>query len=622
MQLGRCLGPLGGPRRPCPALARQLGSSLGAAWPQRRQPIANSAAPQHAATAAAGVAGGAPHAAPAAPLAGGPPPPQPQLPGLEEVLSRARAAVGEGLAGIKGGEVIVHGTGRHLGSPVAWTLRFRRDGAFYEEVRSKHLTFKWGHDGSADGACWEVDPAGVAKHLEYDDHESMLLALLVRSGVWLDAEAMAGRLEFRALHIGGGTTPQAPLREGAYADAGGGGSGGGGGVDPDAPAGGGSGAAGSSSGAAAAVSSSSSSPGGSAVAPAPPAIPPAPKGPSRRPSKRPRRISVSPRPTEAAGNGSSGGGGVKGPVYVDIALRGARMLARVELCPDTWHPVGFAQAVVGWDEPGAPQPPSLWAFEDWRQWAAPAAGLAAPAAAARAGAAHGGEQQRGPPPVVHFPLRVFHNATVGGVHEYHTTAVQLQRALISSVAYTIPLCTRLPVDASFDASQPAGTWIGNLPHAEITFRAPSGAEHRALFMLDSGAGGADLLFHGRASRELGLVTADEAAGRGDRSRVRSVRGVGGEAQAAMRVVLGELEWADWGGVRFEKLRALFSLRGGLDISLYSAGIIGADLINRRRVVVDYANARIGILAPEARGGGGSGSGGGGGGARPAPSAAA
>lgn len=41
---------------------------------------------------------------------------------------------------------------------------------------------------------------------------------------------------------------------------------------------------------------------------------------------------------------------------------------------------------------------------------------------------------------------------------------------------------------------------------------------------------------------------------------------------------------------------MFTLKGGLDISLYSAGIIGADLINRRRVVIDYPNKRVGILA--------------------------
>ena len=38
-------------------------------------------------------------------------------------------------------------------------------------MRGAHLAFKWGHDGTPDGACWEVDPAGVAKPLELDDHE-------------------------------------------------------------------------------------------------------------------------------------------------------------------------------------------------------------------------------------------------------------------------------------------------------------------------------------------------------------------------------------------------------------------------------------------------------------------
>jgi hypothetical protein len=54
---------------------------------------------------------------------------------------------------------------------------------------------------------------------------------------------------------------------------------------------------------------------------------------------------------------------------------------------------------------------------------------------------------------------VRHNATVGGAHDYFTTQVQLQAARISSVAYTMPLCAKLPVDASFDAHEPAGTWV-------------------------------------------------------------------------------------------------------------------------------------------------------------------
>lgn len=56
-------------------------------------------------------------------------------------------------------------------------------------------------------------------------------------------------------------------------------------------------------------------------------------------------------------------------------------------------------------------------------------------------------------------MRVRHNANVGGAHDYHTVRLQLQTARISSVTYTIPLCTKLPVDASFEAGLPAGTWV-------------------------------------------------------------------------------------------------------------------------------------------------------------------
>ncbi len=217
--------------------------------------------------------------------------------------------------------------------------------------------------------------------------QSMLLALLVRSGCWLDAEAMAGRLEFRGLHVGGGATPAVPSREGSWSVA-----------DPDT--GGSSSSSSSSSTVAAAVdtgsaasSSSSSSSGSGGGAPAQPS---SPKGPARRPSKRLRRISVS--PSKPAGS--------KAPIYIDIALKGTKMLARVEICPDTWRPVGFGQALVGWDEGAAAcQPPSLWVFEDWQLWSPPpavplgVAALGGPAAAAAAvrmsaGAAAAQQQQQ------------------------------------------------------------------------------------------------------------------------------------------------------------------------------------------------------------------------------------
>ncbi len=47
--------------------------------------------------------------------------------------------------------------------------------------------------------------------------------------------------------------------------------------------------------------------------------------------------------------------------------------------------------------------------------------------------------------------------------------------------------------------------IANLPHVEVTFQNADGKLHSALFMIDSGAGGADIMFHARATKELGLV---------------------------------------------------------------------------------------------------------------------
>jgi hypothetical protein len=48
------------------------------------------------------------------------------------------------------------------------------------QVRSPQLTYKWGFDGGADSHCWEVDPSGVSKVLERDDHEASLLGALIR----------------------------------------------------------------------------------------------------------------------------------------------------------------------------------------------------------------------------------------------------------------------------------------------------------------------------------------------------------------------------------------------------------------------------------------------------------
>lgn len=44
---------------------------------------------------------------------------------------------------------------------------------------------RWGYHGSSDQDCWEVDNTGISKLLEFDDHESILLAAWTRAGMWL-----------------------------------------------------------------------------------------------------------------------------------------------------------------------------------------------------------------------------------------------------------------------------------------------------------------------------------------------------------------------------------------------------------------------------------------------------
>lgn len=106
-------------------------------------------------------------------------------------------------------------------------------------------------------------------------------------------------------------------------------------------------------------------------------------------------------------------------------------------------------------------------------------------------------------------------------------------------------------------------------------------------MLDSGAGGADLMFHGRAVKTLNL-----ASTRGD--TVKYVRGVGGSGMANVKAWSGSFAWAEVASVRFSRVKCLF-VPNILDVSVYSAGIICADLITRTSVVLDYPRRRIGFL---------------------------
>jgi hypothetical protein len=85
---------------------------------------------------------------------------------------------------------MAHGRGRHLGLPVRWRLHAAPDGSFFEEVSSSPVTFCWGYAAPSD-ALWECDHQGAGAHLELDDREVVLLSLWVRTGYWLRPAAAA-----------------------------------------------------------------------------------------------------------------------------------------------------------------------------------------------------------------------------------------------------------------------------------------------------------------------------------------------------------------------------------------------------------------------------------------------
>ena len=172
---------------------------------------------------------------------------------LEDILCRARASLdptatttttAEGAGGGSSGDergggnegkhLLLSGDGRHLGSDVSWkillgNLEGKGSGsqlAFREDVGGENLSFSWGYRGDERGegdeggvpsspppaTSWEVDDRGVAKELELDDHEALLIAAAVRSGWWASEEA--GALLERTLlpRRGPGAPPALRLR--------------------------------------------------------------------------------------------------------------------------------------------------------------------------------------------------------------------------------------------------------------------------------------------------------------------------------------------------------------------------------------------------------------------------
>ncbi|GLC35855.1 hypothetical protein PLESTM_000375800 [Pleodorina starrii] len=142
--------------------------------------------------------------------------------------------------------------------------------------------------------------------------------------------------------------------------------------------------------------------------------------------------------------------------------------------------------------------------------------------------------------------------------------------------------------------------IANLPHVHLRFADPrvGGSPRSALLMVDSGACGADLMLHARAQKELALGAAaagsGSGAGGGSRSQGHYLRGVGQDPKDLVQLQVLDLPWLEVAGVRFEQVRCMCAAVGGLDISIYSHGILCGDLLSRLEWAIDYTHKRIGF----------------------------
>lgn len=106
-------------------------------------------------------------------------------------------------------------------------------------------------------------------------------------------------------------------------------------------------------------------------------------------------------------------------------------------------------------------------------------------------------------------------------------------------------------------------------------------------MVDSGGGSIDIMLHPRAVEEIGLGGAVQGA------PTRVIKGVGKDVEVRWHT----LPWAELSGRRYSNVDCLLAEHtgSGLDLSLYTAGIVCGDLLFRSEMVLDYARQRVAFL---------------------------
>lgn len=129
------------------------------------------------------------------------------------------------------------------------------------------------------------------------------------------------------------------------------------------------------------------------------------------------------------------------------------------------------------------------------------------------------------------------------------------------------------------------TMLDNVPHTQAKFNGQT-----ALLMIDTGAGGIDIIFHKRAIEEFDLLGSLQWKGSAEVSGL-------GTGSGGIKVEYGILDGLEVGGHFFSQVKALhFSNdEGALDISIYTAGVLCGELIVRHLVIFDYPNHRFALV---------------------------
>ena len=149
--------------------------------------------------------------------------------------------------------------------------------------------------------------------------------------------------------------------------------------------------------------------------------------------------------------------------------------------------------------------------------------------------------------------------------------------------------------------------ISCLPHVWAdAWPAPHRPPRRLLLLLDTGAGGAQLILNARGAEELGLGgAANRGGGGGGASPGAPATVVTSLGGASLRYRSGALPRLRVGGAVFTDVRLDWAEAGGggggdggLDLSAYSHGMLAGGLLGRCTLLFDYARGRVALVGPE------------------------